>query len=423
MFVYPYAYLRMIQDYILLLQEPYIGELKLHMFLSDMEMKAGAAQKEQIMGEAQVCYGFLQYNNLRQMFVIFEIATAYLKGKVSRLAYSGMLAPNGCTSLLLLYHTEEGGMQQLTHFVNKNFTVYTKLGNHGEAGFKELIQAEYYLETGLNQKAKLYVWEAYHIACRYKQLSVITASLMALGRLSFITSDSKIAKFVMNQLEYIYNTATSPQLEKGIACSILYLRCLQNEIMDTPKWIKQAENQYAQSLYQYIVIGQMLINQQNYVELEAVGEILKKEWKSHVFARIYGELYGTIAVLFTEGCENARPCYQALLAACEKDRIITPIMERGILLKPFISCGGQKGFALTVQQAYEKIFHTKLLFTEREYDILEYMSKGYSVVKTAELMKLKRDTVYTYLKHIYRKLGINCRDELIEYINTYVKIK
>ena len=422
MFVYPYAFLRMIQDYILLLQDPYIGERKLHMFLSNMEMQICAAQREKIMGEAQVCYGFLQYD-LLHMFAYFEKATAYLKGSASRLAYSGMLVPNGCISVLFLYHTNEGDMKQMIRLVDMKFTVYAKLCNHGDAGFKELIQAEYYLETGLYQKSKLYVWEAHHTACRYKQMSVIVASLMTLGRLSFITSDSKTVKFVMKQLEHLYSTTKNPQLEKGITYCILYLRCLQNEVMDTPEWIKKAENQYTQSLYKYIVIGQMLINQQNFIELKAVGKILKKVWKSHVFARIYGELYETIAVLFTEGYENARQCYQELMVACEKDQIITPIMEKASLLKPIISCGGQQGFALTVQQAYEKIFRTNLLFTERECDILQYMSKGYSVVKTAELMKLKRDTVYTYLKHIYRKLEINCRDELIEYINTYVKIK
>ena len=37
-------------------------------------------------------------------------------------------------------------------------------------------------------------------------------------------------------------------------------------------------------------------------------------------------------------------------------------------------------------------------------------------MKVAEILELEKTTVYTYLKRIYKKLNINKKDELIDYI-------
>jgi DNA-binding NarL/FixJ family response regulator len=54
---------------------------------------------------------------------------------------------------------------------------------------------------------------------------------------------------------------------------------------------------------------------------------------------------------------------------------------------------------------------TPILLTKRETEILIYIAKGYSNPEIAKSLGLKRATVATYVKGIYRKLGISSRAE------------
>lgn len=49
--------------------------------------------------------------------------------------------------------------------------------------------------------------------------------------------------------------------------------------------------------------------------------------------------------------------------------------------------------------------------TRREEEVLVLIAKGYSSAKVAELLGLKRNTVSSYVKEIYRKLNISSRAE------------
>lgn len=49
--------------------------------------------------------------------------------------------------------------------------------------------------------------------------------------------------------------------------------------------------------------------------------------------------------------------------------------------------------------------------TEREKEVLTYISKGYSTAKTAQALNLSPHTVAGYIKEIYRKLNVNSRAE------------
>lgn len=417
---YPYAYLRMIQDYTNVLHEPYLAELRLHIFMEHVEVHSCEAH---LMGEALLCYGFLQFNHLYRMFTYFKQAAVILNGTVSRFANPGSLLPNGCIFLLFLYHRKEGELKGLLEFIHGNIGCYMELSSHADAGFEELAKAEYQLETGNYQKAKLYVWEAYYAACRYMQTSVRIPALTALGRLSFITEDYETMDFAMNQLERgLHYVRDGSSFEMGMESSLLYLRCLRNEEVELLDWMKNRKYTCEEAFYKYIIIGQVLINQHRYVELKTVAGILKNILQTHVFARIYGELYTTIAILFTEGIAAARPFYDQLIAVCEKDRIVGVILERKHILKSVITGGNHTGFARYVKQICKQEFPADILFTDREYEVMQYISNGYSIVKVAERMHLKRNTVYSYLKHIYRKLGINCRDELLDYISRYEKL-
>lgn len=55
--------------------------------------------------------------------------------------------------------------------------------------------------------------------------------------------------------------------------------------------------------------------------------------------------------------------------------------------------------------------------TERELDVLELLSKGNSIKRIAELLVVSESTVKFHRTNIYRKLGVNSKQELIDLVN------
>ena len=421
---HPYTFLRMIQDYIIMLHEPYTGERMLCMFAEKVVQSGGTENNEHLMGEILICYGYLQYNDLVLMFDYFKKASVYLNNAVSRLSEPGILIPYGSIFLLYLYHRIAGDLKKLVSFIHEHTACYMKICTHAEAGFELLAEAEYSLETGDYQRAQQVVWQAYYTVCRYKHTSIKIPTLLTLGRLSYLNRDHKTFVFAIRKLEHELEVIRNPVYEKGITCSLLYLRCLNQETVEMPGWLEHVENPHHQeAFYKYIVIGQILIRQQRFVELIAVADILKNVMVHHVFAGIYAELYMTIAALYNEGVTAAVCHYERLLVLCEKDRITAPILECAVILKPLLTRVNQCGYAAYIKQVYEEKNHSEITFTKREYDVMKFIGSGYSIVKTAELLQLKKGTVYSYLKHIYRRIGINCKDELIDYMKENVIIK
>ena len=54
--------------------------------------------------------------------------------------------------------------------------------------------------------------------------------------------------------------------------------------------------------------------------------------------------------------------------------------------------------------------------TNREREILPYIARGHRPAYVADLLCISEHTVRTHLHNMYRKLGINSREELIQLV-------
>ena len=54
--------------------------------------------------------------------------------------------------------------------------------------------------------------------------------------------------------------------------------------------------------------------------------------------------------------------------------------------------------------------------TDRETEVLTCLSEGWSIPAAARRLMVSQDTVRTHVKHIYAKIGIHSRDDLVEII-------
>lgn len=55
--------------------------------------------------------------------------------------------------------------------------------------------------------------------------------------------------------------------------------------------------------------------------------------------------------------------------------------------------------------------------SQREYDVILLIGKGHTPKSAANVLYISPSTAQTHIKHIYQKLGIHSRTELIEFVN------
>ncbi len=57
--------------------------------------------------------------------------------------------------------------------------------------------------------------------------------------------------------------------------------------------------------------------------------------------------------------------------------------------------------------------------SEREASVMAYLAKGRSIAFAAEKLSLSQNTVKTYAKTLYKKLGVHSRQELMDLLDAH----
>lgn len=93
----------------------------------------------------------------------------------------------------------------------------------------------------------------------------------------------------------------------------------------------------------------------------------------------------------------------------DKDKIISQLL--GLQQdRPAISAATSRRLISHFNQQGNELTHYKL--TTREHEVLEMLSKGYTIEQPADSLHIAVETVRGYVKSLYSKLGINNRAEL-----------
>ncbi|MFT5453156.1 MAG: DNA-binding NarL/FixJ family response regulator [Enterobacterales bacterium] len=90
---------------------------------------------------------------------------------------------------------------------------------------------------------------------------------------------------------------------------------------------------------------------------------------------------------------------------------IQQLLEGGSPISPSIARHLIKRFQ--TESEVEKINKDAITLSDREYEVLELASKGFSYAETAALLDISVNTVGSYTKRIYGKLEVNSRSEAV----------
>lgn len=104
--------------------------------------------------------------------------------------------------------------------------------------------------------------------------------------------------------------------------------------------------------------------------------------------------------------EQADGIGDAIRALVRGESMINPKVAR-FLLKRFTIVRDDTPVPETV------VHETSPALSEREYDVLNCIAKGYSYGEIAELLDLSMNTIRTHIRNIYRKLAVCSRSEAV----------
>lgn len=105
---------------------------------------------------------------------------------------------------------------------------------------------------------------------------------------------------------------------------------------------------------------------------------------------------------FLEKTASVRDFSETLRRVVAGERVFTPDQERGAIAE----------LGRFVREARDSV-ELRSSVTERELEILEYLSLGLSVKQVAKRLSLSPRTVETHIAKIYRKLGVTNRVQAI----------
>ena len=147
----------------------------------------------------------------------------------------------------------------------------------------------------------------------------------------------------------------------------------------------------------------MDINMPGKTGVEGVSEI--KEARQQTLVIMY-TMFEDDENLFNSLCAGANGYILKKTSPFKLFEAINDVMEGGAPMSPTIARRVLQSFEI---KSSGQLYH----LTPREKEVLQLLTKGYSIKNIAAELKISFDTARTHLKNIYNKLHVNCGKEAI----------
>lgn len=125
-------------------------------------------------------------------------------------------------------------------------------------------------------------------------------------------------------------------------------------------------------------------------------------------------IYGPWQLSHLGGASSSAVFLASVLATA----LFLTLLVVGYATKPLRQRAAAEGAAPGgLERQLERDLREEFGLTQREYEVLELLSRGYSQKKVAELLVLSVSSVQSYSKTVYRKLGVHSKQEVIDLVD------
>ncbi len=181
-------------------------------------------------------------------------------------------------------------------------------------------------------------------------------------------------------------------------------------------------NNVAFAYYYYLINGNMLV-------LRACLTYVWLLVTCYYASSVKTNLFATVSVLFIVPLSLAQGLrallFQFDFAAEIYSTFFAPIMSLILIVAVVVLLGSHRQEVSRqpdqpMQFELDPRFIEAYRLTPREAEIASRLAKGYTLQRTSELLVISSNTVRTHVKSIYRKMGIQTKQELIDAVESWV---
>lgn len=166
------------------------------------EALPAAPESNRLLGELGVVEGYMAFNDIRKMGEAFVRAYGKLKGGSAIVSSSSPISL-GSPSLLFLYHTEYGRLDEILEHYARHSYCYDELFNHATDGMGDLLRAELAYERDDFETAERIARGVEETTRRFEQSSGRIAALFLLMEIAIARGDYAGAKAHLDWIEEV----------------------------------------------------------------------------------------------------------------------------------------------------------------------------------------------------------------------------
>lgn len=417
-------------------------ELKRHLERMDEEIRPSSvpeAERHEYNGEKEMLKAYLAVHDPARMTEHLLQSAKQLKHPS---AQAGRMSPFtfGAPSVMFLFYTETGRLDELLGKYAASRELYYRLTSHNGRGSEYLFDAEIQFNRGNLDKADILSHKAGTIAAKYHQTGTGIGAWFLQARISIIRGETDRG---MGNLDQI--TALASAVDKrvysvtGELCES-YIYAVFNQINYVADWISRGEYMAPGGVRLYapaedfanIVYARVLLDQGEYSKYLGMAEEMTAQAREHYnnLALIYHNVYSAAAYKKMSMPDNAAESLHRAIELAGQDGIIMPFAENGRFLNDFYQQvtldEKERGFidrCLQLYNKYEKNMNVLLrgssdtalsILTRREREISLLVAEGKTNKQIAGELNIAEITVKKCLSNIYSRLGIPNRASLIK---------
>ena len=180
---------------------------------------------------------------------------------------------------------------------------------------------------------------------------------------------------------------------------------------------------YHGSAFNYIIYGKAVYLSGNYVKLEILTESFNDYFSyfNNQLGFIHNHIHNALAKYHLYGSNIGVKELDKALIIGEKDHIIMPFIENGAYLLPMLTSGLSRVSSEYIETIVNYIKNNDTVglnditsshkgfcqLSERETEILDFLSHGMSRKIIADKLYISENTVKRHIQNIYQKLDVN----------------
>ncbi|MDL2233439.1 LuxR C-terminal-related transcriptional regulator [Ruminococcaceae bacterium OttesenSCG-928-L11] len=370
----------------------------------------------------------------REIFVdYYKKAGQYLPGGAGKRSRDTMRFMN--TSVLSVQDYEPGSLRRMEQKLHEGITDIVRVEN-GAEGFDYLFSTEAAYHTLDLDRAEYMARCAIEAAMGGRQYDIVCNALLVLARVDCMRGDYQS---LCGHIETIRRYAADWnrwETDEMMRYAVNWFALAMDDSRDISSWIVTAESEIGSKMplaigREELLYAEYLLRIEKYEKMIAFLDNVKdwfmaKGWIERVNANVLlAAAYGRM-----DKHRQAAELLEEAYAMTVHNGIIAPFVERGrdmcSLLEQVSAAGtctldaawvrevSEKAAACQKQMDQMRSLHAQgtkrppisaVRLTERETETLHYLSQGLTREEIAEALCISVNTVKTYIKSIYSKLG------------------